>query len=317
MPPFVSSLENGFVGWLQWRAGGHRRWSKLQGSFAAFLVLGIELSLAHTVHSGLVIVARFVFLAAAANEGIDSHETARIGCSMAAQAVFLPLLLYFLRAPSLHALCTFRRPSLAVGLLFVAEIFAMISGYRVEQWRRVGAIRCIGAMVVTPVCEELYFRVAMFHICVNRLGSCVASSVLATAIFVAAHQTPNWQGWFVLNSAGMALGLRFVSSGGNLVDVVCLHALHNAATLAGQAAVGEITPQSERSCTWFNFAPVLFFGTMVLIESVSLASVTVSKNTVGISDSCARSFLWSKTPSSQPGRQRPNQSSPFSSGIRG
>ena len=145
---------------------------------------------------------------------------------MLSAALFLPLLRRAIRAPSVLSLFRIGLPSVVAAVFACEEVAAAWSGARLEGWRAAGAWRLLQVAVATPVAEELYCRVAVLHLCANRLRSLAPACALSAVLFAAGHRAAGAAALLTRLVAGLALALRFASSGGNLAEVctcVCIY----------------------------------------------------------------------------------------------
>eukprot|EP00747_Dinoflagellata_sp_TGD_P064469 gnl/TRDRNA2_/TRDRNA2_153922_c0_seq2.p1 gnl/TRDRNA2_/TRDRNA2_153922_c0~~gnl/TRDRNA2_/TRDRNA2_153922_c0_seq2.p1 ORF type:complete len:294 (+),score=45.54 gnl/TRDRNA2_/TRDRNA2_153922_c0_seq2:100-981(+) len=260
-----------------------RAHKKIRGTPAAILVLGLELVAAHATLLALEAIALGVCGLLWRILGPDHGGDAARGLGLLTAAVmFFPLLRRGVGAPSGVSLCNVRLSlSPAALALAGAEVVAVLGGHRVSKWAAVGGARCFSLILATPLSEELYFRVALLHICANRLFNLGAACALSSIAFASVHMARGFSDRLIHLVVAYALCLRFVRSGCNLAEVVTLHMLHNAAAVAELAALGSHTDINSAATKPPSFAaactPIVFFGTIAVVDACQLGLVTVPK----------------------------------------
>ncbi|CAE8705568.1 unnamed protein product [Polarella glacialis] len=255
---FINPQEHGLVRPVINGRPRFQKWPKLRGSPAAWLVL----SLAHMVHLGLE--ALFSVGLEAAFGRLDLVRAVSLLLSAGAS---VPLLARAVGAPSLGSLTTLRLPSVFVAALVCEEVVAALLGARVGAWRAAGIGRFLRVAVATPLAEEVYFRVALLHLCANRMTSAFAACVLAGFVFASLHSVSGFWPMLLLFVAGCSLSLRFVASGRNFAEAL-LHCLHNAAAMASVASKAPDSGASSQQTA--ELVPLLLFSGMLLFDAVKL-----------------------------------------------
>jgi len=260
---YLCPEEHGIVRLLLWRrpALKKRAWSKIRGTPAAWLALSLEFTFIQTVRYAVEAAADCTagWIAVAA-------RSTRNDASVAAGAVVAGMILWIVAARIVGAasplqLCRFTMPSAVVFLFVCEEVLAAVMGARISAWHDKGMERCFRTMLATPLLEEIYFRVVLLHVFINRLSSCGTVAAASATVFAMAHGSAGISVRLVQFTAGLALALRFMVSGGNLLEVTMLHSLHNAAALAGSG--GNTTGTIE-------WAPLALFGGMALWDAARM-----------------------------------------------
>lgn len=273
-PVYLSSTEHGLAFLLLRRGVERRGWAKLRGTPAAWVLLSLELAIAHAIHLALVALTAAVTRLIAVAVGVSPLcDFARAGGLFVAGLISVPLLAKALRAPSRSSLFVLQWPSRFIVALACEEVLAVASGARLAGWRAAGETDL--RLSKDPVLE-LRFRVVAFLLCANRLASLEVACIVSALMFAASHA---WEGpgpWFTRFICGLGLALRFAGSGGHLVEVVAFHGMHNAAVVAGQEyalARGSVATPPQ-----LDVLPCILFGAVAVYDAMRLGLLPIACN---------------------------------------